>query len=116
MARLSLLGDLLREAARDAADAEAFRYRGERLTYRDWDALADRTASPAVLALTVIIGSVYLLAMPSFAQAVLELVLAGVDDIRAARRFGRPCCRSRSLATATKKRQLGSERWPRMLR
>ena len=46
-------------------------------------ALADRTASPAVLALTVIIGSVYLLAMPSFAQAVLELVLAGVDDVRA---------------------------------
>ncbi len=46
-------------------------------------ALADRTASPAVLAFTVIIGSVYLLAMPSFAQAVLELVLAGVDDVRA---------------------------------
>jgi len=46
-------------------------------------ALADRTASPAVLALTVIIGSVYLLAMPSFAQAILELVLAGVDDVRA---------------------------------
>ena len=34
--------------------------------------LADRTASPAVLALTVIIGSVYLLALPSFAQAILE--------------------------------------------
>ena len=46
-------------------------------------ALADRTASPAVLALTVIIGSLYLLALPSFAQAVLEFVLAGVDDIRA---------------------------------
>ena len=45
--------------------------------------LADRTASPAVLALTVIIGSLYLLALPSFAQAVLEFVLAGVDDIRA---------------------------------
>jgi len=45
--------------------------------------LADRTASPAVLALTVIIGSGYLLALPSFAQAVLEFVLAGVDDIRA---------------------------------
>src|SRR5438552_9937630 len=29
--------------------------------------LADRTASAAVLALTVIIGSVYLLALPSFA-------------------------------------------------
>ena len=45
--------------------------------------LADRTASPAVLALTVIIGSLYLLALPSFAQAILEFVLAGVDDIRA---------------------------------
>jgi spermidine synthase len=46
-------------------------------------ALADRTASPAVLALTLIIGSLYLLALPSFAQAILEFVLAGVDDIRA---------------------------------
>ncbi len=45
--------------------------------------LADRTASPAVLALTVIIGSLYLLALPAFAQAMLEFVLAGVDDIRA---------------------------------
>src|SRR5881628_1256754 len=40
-----VLGDLLRTAARDAPDAEAFRYRGERLTYGDWDALADRTAA-----------------------------------------------------------------------
>jgi predicted membrane-bound spermidine synthase len=46
-------------------------------------ALADRTASLAVLALTVIIGSLYLLTLPSFAQAVLEFVLEGVDDIRA---------------------------------
>jgi predicted membrane-bound spermidine synthase len=45
--------------------------------------LADRTPSLAVLALTVIIASLYLLALPSFAQAVLELVLAGIDDIRA---------------------------------
>jgi spermidine synthase len=45
--------------------------------------LADRTASPTVLAATVMIGSVYLLALPSFAQPVLELVLAGIDDIRA---------------------------------
>jgi spermidine synthase len=44
--------------------------------------LADRTASPAVLALTVMIGSFYLLALPSFAQAILEFVLAGIDDIR----------------------------------
>ena len=45
--------------------------------------LADRTASAAVLALIVIIGSAYLLVLPSFAQVVLEFVLAGVDDIRA---------------------------------
>jgi spermidine synthase len=45
-------------------------------------ALADRTASPALLALTVMIGSAYLLAMPSFAQPVLEFVLAAIDDIR----------------------------------
>src|SRR6266478_4724210 len=45
--------------------------------------LADRTASLAVLALTVIVGSLYLLALPSFAQAILEFVLTGVDDIRA---------------------------------
>src|SRR5262245_18145109 len=31
-------------------------------------ALADRTVSPAVLSLTVMIGSLYLLALPSFAQ------------------------------------------------
>src|SRR2546426_6664209 len=46
-------------------------------------ALADRTASPTVLALTVIVGSLYLLALPSFAPVVLEFILAGVDDIRA---------------------------------
>src|SRR3954463_10607751 len=45
--------------------------------------IADRTPSPAVLALIVIVGSAYLLALPSFAQSVLEFVLAGVDDIRA---------------------------------
>src|ERR1044072_6409402 len=45
-------------------------------------ALADRTVSLAVLAITVIVGSVYLLALPSFAQAVLEAMLAAIDDIR----------------------------------
>src|SRR6516164_7037786 len=45
--------------------------------------LADRTASAAVLALTVIVGSVYLLALPSFAVPVLEFVLAAIDDVRA---------------------------------
>ena len=39
------IGALLRHAAREDPDAEAFRYRGERLTYRDWDALADRMAA-----------------------------------------------------------------------
>src|SRR6185436_2402571 len=38
------LSELLRTAAREAPDAEAFRYRDERLTYRDWDGLADRVA------------------------------------------------------------------------
>src|SRR5205085_8372812 len=45
--------------------------------------LADRTASAAVLALTVIVGSVYLLALPSFAKPVLELVFDTIDDVRA---------------------------------
>jgi predicted membrane-bound spermidine synthase len=46
-------------------------------------AIADRSPSPAVLALIVIAGSAYLLALPTFAQAVLEFVLATIDDIRA---------------------------------
>src|SRR5438128_3107096 len=41
--------------------------------------LADLTASTAVLAATIIVGSVYLLVLPSFAQPVLEFVLAGID-------------------------------------
>lgn len=39
------LGGLLRVAARAEPDAEAFRYRDEVLTYRDWDTLADRVAA-----------------------------------------------------------------------
>src|SRR5215470_10816584 len=46
-------------------------------------AIADRSPSPAVLALIVIAGSAYLLALPSFAQPVLEFVLTAIDDIRA---------------------------------
>src|SRR6266851_2552261 len=38
--------------------------------------LADRTPSLAVLAVTVIIGSAYLIFLPSFAQGLLELFLA----------------------------------------
>jgi spermidine synthase len=45
--------------------------------------LADRTASAVVLAATVLAGSVYLIVLPSFAEPVLEFVLAGIDDIRA---------------------------------
>ncbi len=45
--------------------------------------LADRAPSPAVLAATVLAGSIYLVALPSFAQPVLELVLRSIDDIRA---------------------------------
>src|SRR5438874_6601361 len=45
--------------------------------------LADRTASVAVLAVTVLVASAYLLGLPAFAEAVLEFVLADIDDIRA---------------------------------
>jgi predicted membrane-bound spermidine synthase len=45
--------------------------------------IADHNPSPTVLALIVMVGSAYLLALPSFAQSVLEFVLAGIDDIRA---------------------------------
>ncbi|MGH7894942.1 MAG: class I adenylate-forming enzyme family protein [Candidatus Binatia bacterium] len=44
MLRASTLPELLRIAAAEAPDAEAFRYRDERLTYADWRALADRLA------------------------------------------------------------------------
>src|SRR5499433_2395763 len=45
--------------------------------------LADRTASAAVLGVTVLIGSAYILLLPAFAAVLLELVLAGVDDVKA---------------------------------
>jgi spermidine synthase len=45
--------------------------------------LADRKPSAAVLSVTVLIGSAYLLLLPLFAEELLELVLAGVDDIKA---------------------------------
>ena len=44
--------------------------------------LADRTASPSVLAVTVLVASVYMLVLPSFAQPLLELLLADIDDVR----------------------------------
>jgi spermidine synthase len=44
--------------------------------------LADRKPSAPVLGITVLIGSIYLLFLPLFAQNLLELTLAGIDDIR----------------------------------
>src|SRR5256886_8478870 len=45
--------------------------------------LADRRPSAAVLGATVFTGSVYLLLPPIFSQGLLELVLAGLDDVKA---------------------------------
>jgi acyl-CoA synthetase (AMP-forming)/AMP-acid ligase II len=58
------LPDLLRAAARAAPDAEAFRYRNEQLTYRDWDTLADRMAA-ALAARGIGHGDVVALLLPS---------------------------------------------------
>jgi acyl-CoA synthetase (AMP-forming)/AMP-acid ligase II len=58
------LGELLRAAARQAPDAEAFRYRGEVITYREWDALADRVAA-GLARLGVARGDVVALLLPS---------------------------------------------------
>jgi spermidine synthase len=44
--------------------------------------LADRRPSAAVLGATVLIGSLYLICLPLFAQGLLELVLAAFDDVR----------------------------------
>ncbi len=60
----STLGDLLRDAARETPGADAFRYRGERLTYADWDLLADRMAA-ALWARGVRPGDVVALLLPS---------------------------------------------------
>src|SRR5262249_7552350 len=45
-------------------------------------ALADRRPSASVLAVTVLVGSLYLLLLPLFAQGILVLVLAGSVDVR----------------------------------
>jgi spermidine synthase len=44
--------------------------------------LADRAPSLTVLGLTVIIGSIYILLVPVFAERMLETLLAGIDDVR----------------------------------
>jgi len=58
------LPELLRAAARQAPDAEAFRYRDERLTYREWDVLADQMAA-LLAARGVGHGDVVALLLPS---------------------------------------------------
>jgi predicted membrane-bound spermidine synthase len=45
--------------------------------------LADRTASAAVLGMTVLVASFYLLVLPGFSDALLDYVLADIDDVRA---------------------------------
>jgi spermidine synthase len=45
--------------------------------------LADRTASAVVLGMTVLIASLYFLALPTFSDGLLELLLADIDDVRA---------------------------------
>src|SRR5579875_506533 len=55
---------LLRAAARTEPDAQAFCYRSERLTYADWDALADRVAA-GLSARGVGRGDVVALLLPS---------------------------------------------------
>ncbi|MGE3987417.1 spermidine synthase [Pseudorhodoplanes sp.] len=44
--------------------------------------LADRAPSMTVLGMTVIIGSVYILLVPVFAERMLEMLLNGIDDVR----------------------------------
>ena len=58
------LGELLRAAARTAPDAEALRYRDERLTYGEWDGLADGVAG-VLAARGIGHGSVVALLLPS---------------------------------------------------
>jgi spermidine synthase len=44
--------------------------------------IADRTASMTALGAIVLVGSAYLWALPGFAEWILELVLAAIDDVR----------------------------------
>jgi spermidine synthase len=46
--------------------------------------IADRTVSASILALIIGLASFYLLALPSFADAILGFVLATIDDVRLA--------------------------------
>jgi acyl-CoA synthetase (AMP-forming)/AMP-acid ligase II len=60
----STLGNLLRSAAFQAPDTEAFRYRSERLTYDQWDRLADHVAA-SLSHLGIGHGDVVALLLPS---------------------------------------------------
>ncbi len=64
MGQAVTLPALLRAAAREAPAAEAFRYRDERLTYADWDVLADRVAA-GLAARGIGRGDVVALLLPS---------------------------------------------------
>src|SRR5882757_847497 len=44
--------------------------------------IADRTASVGLLGASVLVASLYLLALPTFSEPLLELLLAGIDDVR----------------------------------
>src|SRR5262245_52525040 len=44
--------------------------------------LADRTPSMTVLGGTVVLGSLYVLLVPTFADRMLDFLLAGIDDVR----------------------------------
>ena len=80
------LFELLARAAGEAPEAEAFRYRDERLGYRDWHALAERLAA-AFAARGVRRGDVVALLLPStpfylvayLAAARLGAVTAGIN-------------------------------------
>ena len=45
--------------------------------------LADRMPSVRTLGVTVLVGSIYVIALPAFAQQLLEFVLDRVDDVKA---------------------------------
>jgi long-chain acyl-CoA synthetase len=60
----STLPELLASAAAEAPDADAFRYRNERLSYADWHALAGRLAG-GLAARGVGRGDVVALLLPS---------------------------------------------------
>jgi acyl-CoA synthetase (AMP-forming)/AMP-acid ligase II len=108
----STIGELLRHAAREDPDADAFRYRDERLRYRDWDALADRLGA-GLWARGVRPGDVVALLLPStplylvayLAAARLGAVTAGINV-----RYRRTEV-AHVLARASARLLLGVARW-----